>query len=140
MNQHGTSEGEICGRDGCDGRIEYTKPENCSCHTSPPCSACTSTYLHCPECDWEAEEQPFNDHIVTVNTKSHVYEAWRPRPLDPTKIDWHNKTHSSCSMIKEGVYPEGVTREQVEKEVRGTFGGGFEYFGGGRFKYIAYTD
>ena len=140
MNGHGTSEGDVCGRDGCDGRIEYTKPENCSCHISPSCSACTSTYLHCPECDWEAEVQSLNDHIVTVNTKSHVYEAWRPRPLDPTKIDWHNKTHSSCSMIKEGVYPEGMTREQVEKEVRGTFGGGFEYFGGGRFKYIAYTD
>ncbi|MCA7900718.1 hypothetical protein LGM39_15165 [Burkholderia cepacia] len=140
MNTFGHEEGELCGRGGCEGRIEFTKPENCSCHISAPCSACTNTYLHCPGCGWEAQEQSFNDYIVTVNTKSHAYEAWRHRPLDPAKIDWHSKSHSSCSMIKEGVYPEGATREDVRKLVDGTFGGRFEYFEGGRFKFIAYTD
>ncbi|ENH6339268.1 hypothetical protein ABWH74_002608 [Burkholderia vietnamiensis] len=140
MSKIGHEEGEICGRDGCEGRIEFTKPENCSCHISAPCSACTSTYLHCPDCGWEAQEQPFNDYIATVNMKSYAYEAWRPRPLDPTKIDWHSKSHSNASMIKEGVCPPNTTRAQVEELVRGTFGGHFEYFGGGRFKYIAYTD
>lgn len=43
-------------------------------------------------------------------------------------------------MIKEGVYPEHLTRQEVEKEVKGTFGGRFEHFGNGKFKYIAYTD
>jgi hypothetical protein len=43
-------------------------------------------------------------------------------------------------MIKQGVYPEHMTLAEVEKEVVGTFGGRFEYFGGGRFKYVAYTD
>jgi len=28
----------------------------------------------------------------------------------------------------------------VESVVKGTFGGRFEQFGGGKFKYIAYTD
>ena len=43
-------------------------------------------------------------------------------------------------MIKEGVYPEGMTSQEVYKEVQGTFGGRFERFDSGRFKFIAYTD
>jgi hypothetical protein len=43
-------------------------------------------------------------------------------------------------MIKEGVYPPTATMADVEKEVRGTFGGRFDYFNDGKFKYIAYTD
>jgi len=62
------------------------------------------------------------------------------RQLDTSKIDWHDKPHSGCSMVKEGVYPEGTTREQVEAKVKGTFGGRFEQFGAGKFRYVAYTD
>jgi len=43
-------------------------------------------------------------------------------------------------MIKEGVYPLHMSMEEVRQEVRGTFGGRFEYFKDGKFKYIAYTD
>ena len=139
MSIIGFEEGAICHRNGCDGVIEFQKSENCSCHISPPCYSCTSVRLHCPGCGWEAEEQIINDYVVTINTKSHVYESWRPRPLDPTKIDWHNKPHSNSSMIKEGVYPEGTIIEEVRKLVDGTFGGSFAYFGDGRFKFIAYT-
>ncbi|WP_257828082.1 hypothetical protein [Burkholderia glumae] len=81
-----------------------------------------------------------NDYVVTANKTTRVFEEWKPRPLDPTKIDWHSLPHSSASMIKEGVYPEGTTRAQVEEKVVGTFGGYFERFGDGKFKYIAYTD
>ncbi len=62
------------------------------------------------------------------------------RPLDNTKIDYRSKGHSSCSMIKEGVYPEGTTQEEVRNVVNGTFGGRFISFGSGRFLFIAYTD
>jgi hypothetical protein len=62
------------------------------------------------------------------------------RQLDPTRIDWHDKLHSGSSMLKEGVYPEGTTQAQVETKVKGTFGGRFEQFGGGKFRYVAYTD
>lgn len=48
--------------------------------------------------------------------------------------------HTASSQICEGVYPEGVSRTEVENVVRGTFGGRFEYFSNGKFKYIAYTD
>jgi hypothetical protein len=43
-------------------------------------------------------------------------------------------------MLKRGVYPEGTTQAEVEKEVRGTFGGRFNSFGNGHFEYVAYTD
>lgn len=72
------------------------------------------------------------------------FELYRPvdtrRGLDPTKIDFYSMPHSSYSMIKKGVYPEGTTMKQVEDKVRGTFGGKFKAFGGGKFVYIAYTD
>ena len=140
MSKIGHEEGEVCSRSGCDGVIAFQKSENCSCHISPPCSSCISVKLHCSDCGWEAEEEIINNYVVTINTKTHVYEAFRPRPLDPTKVDWHNKPHTHFSMIKEGVYPEGTTAAEVRKLVDGTFGGRFEYFDGGRFKFIAYTD
>lgn len=61
-------------------------------------------------------------------------------PLDNTKIDYRITPHTSSSQLCEGVYPEGTTQDQVRAEVKGTFGGRFEQFGGGRFKFIAYTD
>lgn len=60
--------------------------------------------------------------------------------LDNTKISCRRLTHSSCSMRVIGVYPEGTTQEEVEKEVQGTFGGRFVSFDKGLFEYIAYTD
>lgn len=139
--QPGYCEGDTCNRKGCTGVIDTHPSENCACHISPPCSACTSPRNFCPECDWEeSEEQVINDYVVQVDRKSGVYKSWEPRPLDRTKIDWHSKAHTNSSMIKEGVYPEGTTRDQVLALVEGTFGGRFEYFRDGRFKYIAYTD
>ncbi len=63
------------------------------------------------------------------------------KELDPSKINFRTKCHTSSSMIKEGVYPIGTTQEQVIEAIgEGTFGGRFESFGDGKFKYIAYTD
>ena len=134
--------GEVCGRDGCDGVIEEKPVENCSCHINPPCSACTTPAEFCPVCDWAAvdDEKPFNDFLVTYKPSSNNFKSWRRRPLDPTKIDYMIDSHTNSSQICEGVYPEGTTKEQVIQRVKGTFGGRFEYFGGGKFKYIAYTD
>ena len=81
-----------------------------------------------------------NDFVVSVDKSTGVYRSCEPRPLDASKVDWHSKPHTNSSMIKEGVYPEGLSSAEVEEKVRGTFGGRFEYFGKGKFKYIAYTD
>lgn len=144
----GYCEGDTCARSGCLGTIEMHPVKNCSCHISPPCSACTEPRNYCPECDWEESEESaqitINDYVVKVDRQSGIYQSWEPRPLDNTKIDWHSRSHSNASMIKEGVYPDSgdvtADRETVRKAVDGTFGGRFEYFGKGKFKFIAYTD
>ena len=53
----GHLDGDQCGRDDCNGVIETRPPENCSCHISPPCAACTSPRNYCPECDWHEEDE-----------------------------------------------------------------------------------
>jgi hypothetical protein len=149
-NNYGFEEETTCRRDGCDGVISSRRPDNCSCHISPPCSACTAPRNFCPKCGWEEADEVkverINDYVVKTDKTTGAHRSWTPRPLDPTKIDWHSKSHTNSSMIKEGVYPEGTTREELIKRIDGTFGGRFEYHyppecgKPGRFKYIAYTD
>lgn len=55
-------------------------------------------------------------------------------------IKYEIKEHTNASQICEGTYPEGMTQAEVEKIVEGSWGGRFVHFGGGKFKYIAYTD
>lgn len=141
MIKYGYEEGETCGRDQCKGIIKESALEGCSCHISPPCSACTTDRCYCPDCDWQGkDDMAMDDFIVNVDRITGTYKCWEPRPLDPTKLDYHNKPHSNSSMIKEGVYPPEMTMKEVLAQVVGTFGGRFEHFGGGKFKYIAYTD
>ncbi len=139
----GTIEGEVCNRNGCKGIIELMGTESsCSCHINPPCSHCTDAREYCPECDWSAKDE------YEESQKSEPLPKKEPYPylirkiddLDKTKIDWISKMHTHFSMIKEGVYPPGMSQEQVRKKVNGTFGGRFEYFNNGHFKFIAYTD
>lgn len=137
----GIYEGEVCNRNNCKGIVAEHPVENCSCHLYPPCSACMTPRNYCATCGWEeADDVIINDHVVNVNRDTGTYRMWTERPLDPTKLDYRNKSHTHFTMIKEGVYPEGMTIEEVRKEVDGTFGGRFEYFDKGKFKFIAYTD
>lgn len=142
MSEIGYCEGDACNREGCAGVIETRPPENCSCHINPPCSACTSIRDHCPDCDWEAADDPLYMEDLGAITlgDAFMHVQRKPRLLDPTKIDFVCDFHSGSSMIKEGVYPKGMDIKEVGEVVRGTFGGRFVYFGDGKFKYIAYTD
>lgn len=134
----GWTEGEVCGRKRCKGIIEVSPVENCSCHINPPCGACTAPREYCQECGWEASEDDWpKERAVAPGLAERLY---KPTPLDPTKISFRSFPHSSSSMLKKGVYPEGATRNEVESRVRGTFGGRFESFGNGKFEYVAYTD
>lgn len=144
----GQLEGEACKRDGCQGVIVEAASEGCSCHISPPCSSCTTPREYCPECDWRAsdDEVQFNDFMVRPANPAGAWSSYRPRPLDPTRLDWRSKPHSNSSMIKEGVFPHPMTQSDVQKAVIGTFGGRFQSFREataerpGAFTYIAYTD
>ena len=136
----GYQEGDTCNRNGCTGILDTHPVDGCYCHISPPCGACTSPRGFCPECGWEEADDP-EPETVDVPAENQVhYTPPVKRELDPTKIEWFDFPHSSSSMIKEGVYPEGTTRGEVLEKVSGTFGGRFEHFGDGKFKYIAYTD
>ena len=138
--EKGYTAGETCNRHGCQGILEeYEKEGCCSCHINPPCSFCTADSTYCPECDWSAEQEEFR-YVKYDTFKKIEFKRRNLSDLDNSKIDWISRPHTHFSMIKEGVYPETVTDEQVEEKVKGTFGGRFEYFGGGKFKYIAYTD
>ncbi|WP_031254266.1 hypothetical protein [Curvibacter lanceolatus] len=147
----GFCEGDTCGRDGCTGVINVHPSENCSCHISPPCHSCTSPRNFCPECGWEEADEPEPEAKLQTQAEKDYWAEWRKEqeridslPLDNTKVSWRARSHSSCSMIKEGVYPQSgndsADREMVRKQVDGTFGGRFESFGKGKFKFIAYTD
>lgn len=146
-DEFGWCEGDTCNREGCKGVIQMRKADGCSCHISPPCSACTSPRQHCDTCDWDEadEEIPAPEPMSQKEqdywkSQREEWERIRNAPLDNTKVSWRDLPHTHFTMIKEGVYPEHMTRAEVAKEVAGTFGGRFEYFGGGKFKYIAYTD
>lgn len=143
----GNWEDEPCNRNGCAGVIKLEPVENCSCHISPPCSACVDQAAFCPVCEWNsAEEVVINNYVVQVDKDTGAYKSWALRPLDETKIDWRWASHTNSSMIKEGVYPAGIKYEDLLKAINGTFGGRFEYHAKpengrpGRFKFIAYTD
>lgn len=137
-NQYGYVEGEICNRKGCKGVIQETEKGQCSCHINPPCSACTEPRGYCVICGWDAATEERNR--LKPNYNPDYFKVITVADLDKSKINWILKSHTHFSQICEGVYPEGTTLEEVREKVKGTFGGRFEHFGGGTFKYIAYTD
>lgn len=66
VEYYGDEEGDTCGRDAgdgyvpgsrllCPGVIALRPVEDCSCHISPPCAACTEAPLWCPVCRWVHE-------------------------------------------------------------------------------------
>ena len=132
-------EGDKCPECG-NGKLYYPPVENCTCHINPPCSACTGNKLKCDKCEYEPEEPEHKDVLVSYGEPSLLMREYKPKPLDNTKIDYRIKAHTASTQICEGVCPIETPINAVEKVVRGTFGGRFEYFGDGKFKYIAYTD
>lgn len=130
-------EGDRCLQHGCDGRLRYPRVTDCSCHISAPCSACTSSKLECDVCGW-IDDSPDETYVQLAPGLAML--EMRPRPLDPTKIDFRRQMHSNSSMKIVGVYPEGTTAAEVQAVVNGTFGGRFEKFANGHFVFIAYTD
>lgn len=134
-------EGDKCPE--CEGgRLYYPPVRNCTCHINPPCSACTDKQLECYKCGYQPEEPEYKDVPITYDYNGFyvTQREYKPKPLDNSKIDYRIKMHTAASQICEGVYPKGTSMEEVRKVVNGTFGGRFEHFGNGKFKFIAYTD
>lgn len=148
----GLLKGDTCNRNSCKGVIdEHEKDGSCSCHIHPPCGYCTTDTAYCPECDWSSEDE--ESKIKPKPAEAHYNRAMdreekrknelRLKMEGKKKIDkleWIPQSHTHFSMIKKGVYPDGMTKEKVRKEVDGTFGGRFKSFGYNNFEFIAYTD
>lgn len=68
---YGVEEGDMCLRpeatdnpvvNYCSGIIEEGHHgDGCSCHISPPCSYCTSSYFYCPNCGWNSEDEELKE-------------------------------------------------------------------------------
>lgn len=150
----GVEAGEICNRNGCTGAIEAKEREgSCSCHIHPPCSHCVNDPHFCPKCGWEGIEdqwkpqpadsraQQFYNHMMDrADEYRQNVERLYKGDEEITEFRCIREGHTHFSMIVRGVYPPSMTKEVLLKEIRGTFGGRFERYGGGRFVYIAYTD
>lgn len=142
MNNAGLVKGEMCNRNSCKGILdEHEKEGGCSCHINPPCSYCTTDSAYCPECGWEASDEVDERPLVAAGPYS-TYKSKTFADLDCSKIDWVYEGGTHFTMNKHGRFPKGTTRAEVEKEVKGTFGGRFAYFDevNCQFEYIAYTD
>lgn len=138
----GFLEGETCGREGCAGVIAEHPVEGCSCHINPPCYACSTPREYCPECEWEAKDDTVDAEGTIYLSPYGAYVERTKRVLDRSKIDYSITGHSNSSQKVTGVFPKGTTRDEVKKQVDGTFGGRFERWDadGGNFTFIAYTD
>lgn len=153
----GYCKGETCNRDGCEGVIdEHHSDGCCSCHINPPCSYCETSREYCPECNWDGREEQLAYYEAlkpTLEQQARYDEENRKRQerddifykkfrgeLPIEKIEYIIKGSGHSTMTKEGFFPKGTPMSEVLKEVRGTFGGRFEYFTNRNFKYVAYTD
>ena len=138
-DERGVETGELCNRKGCIGIIQETENEiGCSCHINPPCSGCTTDRHYCPVCDWAAVDEI--EPISPTYKTTHPFKIRTLADLDKSKISWIIKSHTHFSQICEGVCPPDATPDEVREKVKGTFGGRFEHFKDGYFKFIAYTD
>lgn len=58
LTVHGVDEGDVCGRNGCDGVLvmkhQFTEG-GCSCFRAAPCGYCMSEVPECPTCGWVSE-------------------------------------------------------------------------------------
>lgn len=158
----GYCKGEKCNRNGCAGIIMERDIDGCcSCHINPPCSYCTTAKEYCPICEWDAyeenaiaelaaytaykgseQEKNHNEFMECIKEQEEIFNKKKRGELPIDKIEWRSSSHTHFSMIKEGLFPPGTTREELLKKINGTFGGRFEYFNEekGTFKFIAYTD
>lgn len=139
----GFEQDDTCNRNGCKGLIEERERAGCSCHINPPCASCTEPRAYCDECEWDEQDdhkQVINGYKVSIDSKTNNFNSWKPRELDNTRIDYRIVGHTHMTQKCIGVYPEGTLKSDIVEKVKGSFGGRFQQFGGGKFTYIAYTD
>lgn len=135
-------EGDICPTAYCAGVLELPKVENCSCHISPPCGACTDNKLTCTACGEEIEnEEPPVNHSVRPKPfapfAGHEYKIGEGKRLYNVFYDGS----SGSTMVFRGKIEGNVTKNEIyEKLGDGTFGHRGPHIIGDTFTYTKITD
>ena len=114
-------EGDECSQ--CDGKMQI-EVEGCSCHISPPCSACTGAPLVCDSCGYEQEAEPLTTPITSLLTRDKYqppkYKTTKER-LDEMPDGVFNYTKfpstNGWGMTVKGKMPDDMTRGEILKEV-----------------------
>lgn len=72
------ADGDDCPNPLCNGVLDLTKSENCSCHLGhAPCSSCESIHVECPECYWKPEDgPPETEEEIASRTYDEVMEMF----------------------------------------------------------------
>ena len=52
-DEYGIFDGDTCGRSGCEGLMNRSSDDGCTCHIAPPCSSCTDATYQCSICEFE---------------------------------------------------------------------------------------
>ena len=116
----GLSKGEVCNRGECDGIIEaYEKEGGCSCHSSAPCSYCTTQTEHCPVCGWSADEQQSEPYKGVSSSFGYVYRTDKERydVLKDGEFGYIHVISGAPSVTRIKGKHNGLTREEIFRKV-----------------------
>lgn len=128
----------------CKGVMAFPPVENCSCHISPPCHACTSNLLTCSMCGLE-QPIPLNEEKYRL-LDGCITEYC---PTQPTMelgngkriFDYDYDSSSGSTMVYRGSYKGDVTPQDIINAFgSGTFGHRGPTMNNGRFTYTLITD
>lgn len=126
----------------CGGHLHYPKVEDCSCHISPPCAACTDVCLTCGFCGWREPLVPVRASETAVST------PWWDRPKPSHDLgngkrifDYGYDSRSGSTMVYRGRYEGEVTAADIIALLGdGTFGHRGPALSNGHFAYTKITD
>ena len=140
-------EGDVCPH--CDGTLEYIREMGCSCHISPPCSACTNAPLTCPDCGWKYEPEPCGpDTTVPKSQPNPWWDQWNEAfkrghtfPHGGRVFEVTHDGRSGSTHVVKGRYEGPVTPQDIiDRFGEGTFGHRGPTLAHGNFVYTKITD
>lgn len=99
------AEGDQCPDPACSGTMQFRPVENCSCHISPPCFACTTNPLVCSECGEEASQFSDADLYVSDACLSDTHTSLN-ETLGSYLYSWgsHAGFEPDCALYEDSSY------------------------------------
>lgn len=127
-----------------EGKMHFPPVRGCSCHISPPCSACTSNMLTCESCGWEFEPPPPTQTWRSAGPGISISHTKRPSTeLGDSKriFDYDYDSSSGSTMEYQGKCTPSVTTSDILNFFgSGTFGHRGPFISNGKFSFTKITD